>query len=68
MSLRLSSRALSIGRIFGAFIESHGDVGAEGDLHVHRMFGRKEMAAPVQMRPEPDAVIRHFPQRAQLKT
>ena len=29
----------AIGGVFGAFVEGHDDVGAQGELHIHRVLG-----------------------------
>ena len=50
--------AAAIGGIFRALVEGHGDVCAERDLHVHGVFGRKEVAASVEMRAEVNAFVR----------
>ena len=42
--------------MFDAFVEDHGDVGAEGDLHGDGVFGREEVFAAVEVRTELDAV------------
>ena len=54
--------AAALGRVFGALVEGHGDVGAQRDLHIHGVLGRKEVAAAVQMRPEAHAFVRDFAQ------
>ena len=57
--------ARAIGRILGALIERHTNVRTESDLHIHRMFRRKKMAAAVEMGTEPDALVRDLAQLRQ---
>ena len=49
--------AIAIGRVFGALVESHADVGAESYLHLHGVLGRKEVTAAIQMRTEAHTFI-----------
>ena len=57
--------ALAVGRILGALVEGHADVGAESDLHIHGVFGREEVAAAVEVRAEVDALVGDFAQLSQ---
>ncbi len=57
----------AIGGILGALVEGHGNVGAEGDLHVHGMLGREEMAGAVKVRTELHTVFRDFSQVVQAE-
>src|SRR5205823_1379594 len=50
-----------------ALVKDHCDVGAEGDLHVHRVLGREEMFAAVEVRAKLHAVGGHFAQLAQAE-
>ncbi len=49
-----------VGGIFGAFIEGHADVGAEGDLDVHGVFRGEEVGAAVEVGAEADAFLRNL--------
>jgi len=53
--------------IFGALVEGHGDVGAEGDLHVHGVLGSEEVAAAVQMGAKAHALVADLAQLAQAE-
>ena len=57
----------ALGGILGAFVEGHGDVRAESDLHVHGMFRREKMAAAVEVRPEAYALVGDLAQLAQAE-
>ena len=59
--------AAAFGGVLGALVEGHGDVGAEGDLHVHGVLGREEVAAAVEMRAEAHAFVRDFAQLAEAE-
>jgi len=54
--------SIAIRRILRAFIKCHGDIRAEGDLDVHGVFGREEMAAAIEVRTEVHALVAHFAQ------
>ena len=62
VSRRLSSARAAIRRILRALIEGHADVRAQRNLHIHRVLGREEMAAAIEMRAEPHALIRNLAQ------
>ncbi len=53
--------------ILGALVEGHCDVGAEGDLHVHGVLRREEVAAAVEVRAEADTFIGDFAQSAEAE-
>jgi hypothetical protein len=53
------------GRVLGAFVKSHTNIGAESDLNIHGVFGREEVAAAIQVRPEADAFIGDFAEGAE---
>ena len=55
-------RARPVRRILGALIESHADIRAQRDLHIHGMLGSKKVRTPVEMRPEAHALVRYFAQ------
>src|SRR6266568_120609 len=59
--------AIAVGRVFGAFVECHADVGAKSDLHIHGVLGREEVTAAIAMRAKADAFIGDFAQAAQAK-
>jgi len=48
------------GGVFGAFVEGHADVRAEGDLDVHGVFWGEHVAAAVEMGAELDAFVGDF--------
>ena len=54
--------ARAIGGIFGALVEGHADVGAEGDLDIHGVLGGEEVAAAVEMGAEAHAFVGDFAQ------
>ena len=62
VSRRLSSARDAIGRILGALVEGHADVGAERDLHVHGVLGREEVTAAIEVRAETNAFVRDLAQ------
>jgi hypothetical protein len=57
--------ARAIGRVLGALVEGHADVGAERDLHVDGVLGREEVRTAVEVRAEAHAVVGDFAQLAQ---
>ncbi len=57
----------TLGGIFGALVEGHGDVGAEGDLDVHGVLGGEEVAAAVEMRAEAHAFVADLAQGAEAE-
>ena len=59
--------AAAFRRVFRALVKGHRNVGPERNLHVHRVFGSKEVAASIQVRTEPHAFVRHLAQRCQRK-
>ena len=59
--------ARAVGGILGAFIEGHGNVSAEGDLHVHGMLWREEVTGAVEVRAEADTFVRDFAESAEGK-
>ncbi len=54
-----------IGRILGALVESHANVGAESDLHIDGMLGGEKVRTAVEVRAEADAVVGDFAQRVE---
>jgi hypothetical protein len=58
-------RSGPISWILGAFVEGHANIGAEGDLNLNGMFGRKKVRTPVEVRAEADAVVSDFAQRVE---
>jgi len=61
------ARALPCGGRLHALVEGHHHVRAQRDLHLHRMLGREEVQAAVQVRAELDAVVRHLAQLGQAE-
>ena len=59
--------AVAVGRIFGALIEGHRDIGAERDLHIHGMFRREEVAASIEMRAEVNSLVGDFAQTTEAE-
>ena len=57
--------ARAVGRILGALVEGHDDVGAESDLHIHGVLGGEEVLTAVEVRAEMDAFVGDFAQRAE---
>ena len=55
----------AISGVFGALVESHDNVGAESDLNVDGVLGRKKVRAPIEMRAKADTVVRNFSERAE---
>ena len=51
--------------IFGALVEGHTDISAEGDLNIDRMLGSEKVRTPVEVRAEADAIISDFAQRVE---
>jgi len=54
--------SIAICRILRALVESHGDVRAERNLHVHGVLWSEEMAAAIEVRTEVHALVAHFAQ------
>ena len=52
------------GRILGALVKTHHNIGAERDLDVDGVLGGKEVRAPVKVRAEADSVVGDFAERA----
>ena len=46
-----------VGWVFRALVEGHGDIRAEGDLHIHGVLGREEMGRSVEVRAEFDPFL-----------
>ncbi len=57
--------ATARGRILGALVEGHDDVGAESYLNFDRMLGSKSVRTPVEVRAELDAVFRDLAERVE---
>ncbi len=53
------------GGVLGALVKGHADVGAEGDLHVHGVFGSKEVAAAVEVGAEAHALLGNLAELAE---
>ena len=62
-ALHRVARLLFGGRIRRAVVERHRDVGAERELHVHRVFGREAHRAAVDGRAELHALLGDLAQR-----
>ena len=56
------SISAALGRQPHAFVELHGDIGAEQDLHFDGALRRQLDHGAVEMRAEGDARLRHFAQ------
>ena len=54
-------------RMLHALVEHHHHVRTQRNLHLHRVFRRKEVLAPIQMRPKLHTLVRDLPQLAQRK-
>ena len=59
--------ARAIGGMLGALVEGHDDVGAEGDLDLHRLLGREDVRGAVEMRAKRDAFFADLAQLAEAE-
>src|SRR5208282_1171337 len=58
---------LSPGRILGAFVEGHDDVGSQADLRLHGLFGTQKVRGAVQVRAERHPLFADFPEIVQAE-
>jgi len=66
-SLQGKLRLTKSGRIGGAFVEAHHDVGAQGKLYVHGRLRGEEMPGTIDVGLKQDALFSDLPQRPETE-